>query len=74
MARLNTKMQERLEPRRIDTAIAEIVKKGYPVKQLDKRIEFQFKSETVRFFPYSGWHTGKSVKDGRGLKNLLNQI
>lgn len=30
--------------------------------------------EIVHFYPYSGWHTGKSINDGRGWNNLYNQI
>ena len=33
-----------------------------------------FDNEKVKFFPYSGWHTGKSIKDGRGIENLLKQL
>jgi hypothetical protein len=33
-----------------------------------------FKNELVKFFPYSGWHTGKSIVDGRGIKKLLAQL
>jgi len=29
---------------------------------------------TINFFPYSGWHSGKSIEDGRGFKNLLKQL
>ncbi|NJL75313.1 MAG: hypothetical protein HC892_10045 [Saprospiraceae bacterium] len=28
----------------------------------------------IRFFPYSGWHSGSGIKYGRGLQNLLKQI
>ena len=37
-------------------------------------ISFMFKCHKVLFYPYTGWFTGKSVKDGRGLQNLLKQI
>lgn len=40
----------------------------------DLTISFRYNCETVLFYPYTGWFTGKSVKDGRGLRNLLNQI
>lgn len=38
------------------------------------RIEFYHNDELVQFFPYTGWHTGKSIKDGRGLSKLLKQL
>jgi len=50
-------------------------KKGYPITYLDEtRLEFVYKGETIKFYPYSGWHTGKTIKDGRGLQKLLNQL
>jgi len=32
------------------------------------------KGSLVLYFPYSGWASGKTIKAGRGLKNLLSQI
>ena len=32
------------------------------------------KGERVMVYPYTGWFTGKTVKDGRGINNLLKQI
>lgn len=75
MPRLNLNRQDDLEPVRLQYAISILKEKG--VKDLrwtDKEISFAFKSEIVKFFPYSGWHTGKSIKDGRGLNNLLKQL
>lgn len=37
-------------------------------------IEFEYKGHIVKYFPYSGWATGKTIKDGRGLDNLLKQL
>lgn len=37
-------------------------------------IEFEYKGHIVKYFPYSGWATGKTIKDGRGLMNLINQL
>jgi hypothetical protein len=75
MARLDTNRQMELEPKRMEYAIAEIQKLGYIVTQQGStQLTFQFKGHTVHFFPYSGWHSGASIKDGRGLKELLLQI
>jgi hypothetical protein len=75
MSRLNIERQRALEPERIDNAIKSIEDLGIPVQYEDKtKIGFIFKRYMVWFFPYSGWHTGKSIKDGRGLQNLLNQL
>lgn len=75
MARLNIDRQKKLEPVRVEKAIKEISKLGYKVKkETDVSISFVFKSNKIMFFPYSGWHSGKGIKDGRGLKKLLDQI
>ena len=77
MARLDTERQEKLEPKRMEIAIQSVMATGI-IKCLfnitDKSFEFNFKGQPVKFFPYSGWHTGKSIKDGRGLQNLLKQL
>ena len=39
-----------------------------------KEIQFNHKDELIKFFPYTGWHTGKSITDGRGIENLLKQL
>lgn len=40
----------------------------------DKEIRFEHKGETIKFFPFKGWATGKSIKDCRGIRNLINQL
>jgi len=75
MSRLDTERQRKLEPIRVEKAKNEINKLGYNIDIIgSNRIEFKYKDETVIFSPYSGWHSGKSIIDGRGLKNLLKQI
>lgn len=79
MARLDTERQERLEPKRMADAIESVQAMGYEIItniQIENKryFEFEFKGSVVRYFPYTGWATGKSIKDGRGLVNLLKQI
>jgi len=42
--------------------------------QDEHKLQFSFKDEIVTLYPYSGWHTGKSITDGRGINKLLTQI
>jgi len=73
--RLDKERQERLEPQRMADAIESIEAMGYePYKVNESLIEFYYEGSKVMFYPYSGWHTGKTIKDGRGLRNLLKQI
>lgn len=75
MARLNIDRQRRLEPIRIEHAVKRIQELGFEVIQRDNiKIQFIHMGHVVTFFPYSGWATGKSIKDGRGLERLLKQL
>lgn len=75
MGRLDRDRQGRLEPSRMDKAVTELSKLGYWIQyKSDTELRFVHGSEIIKFFPYSGWHTGKSIKDGRGLKKLLAQL
>lgn len=75
MARLDIERQARLEPGRIASTRKVIEDLGYVITYADTtRFEFTYNEETVKFWPYSGWHSGKSIKDGRGFNNLLKQI
>lgn len=75
MARDNIERQEKLQPLRIKVASDSIKKLGfYIINESETHIEFMFKNSKVTYFAYTGWATGKSIKDGRGLKNLLKQL
>jgi hypothetical protein len=75
MARLDIERQHQLEPKRMEFAINEIQKKGYNIVRCgETKLQFEFMGHTVNFFPYSGWASGSTIKDGRGLKKLLRQI
>ena len=75
MARLNTERQKRLEPERIEYAVRKIQELGYEITHRDDlMVQFTHKGQPVTFFPYSGWATGKTIQDGRGLKKLLKQL
>jgi hypothetical protein len=73
--RLNQERQNELEPKRLEYAKEQITKLGYAIDfENDTMIRFLFKGHPVSFFPYSGWHSGSTIKDGRGLQKLLKQI
>lgn len=73
--RLDKEKQAVLEPKRIEFAIKELREYGIVAELVsDREVQFKYNNEVVRFFPYSGWYSGKSIKDGRGLHNLLKQI
>jgi hypothetical protein len=75
MPRLNQERQKELEPERIDYAIRVVENTGCRVHyRSGTEIRFMFNKHEVRLFPYSGWHSGKSIVDGRGIDKLLKQI
>jgi hypothetical protein len=73
--RLDQEREKKLQPTRVQHALKKLFEIGIEPITIDStKIVFEFKGEKIQFFPYSGWHTGKSIKDGRGLKNLLKQL
>ena len=73
--RLDQEREAKLQPVRMDKAFIAISDLGYNVTQVDEReLFFTYKNETIKYFPYSGWATGKTITDGRGLNKLLKQL
>jgi hypothetical protein len=73
--RLDQERQKKEEPKRMEFAKKEIERLGYAITYQDAtRLEFVYADAVIKFFPYSGWHSGKTIKDGRGIHNLLKQI
>lgn len=67
--------QEALEPKRFEYAVKQLEGKGVQITaQTDRQIEFLHNGQKVTFYPYTGWHTGKTIKDGRGIHKLLKQL
>ena len=72
---ISNTLRKELQPRRMQYAINMIEKAGCTITfQDEKEIIFQYQGERVNFFPYTGWATGKSIKDGRGIDNLIKQL
>lgn len=69
-------MRNAKERERLEYAVNQIVELGHTCRWNEghKCLQFEYKGSMVRFYPYKGWFTGITVKDGRGLRNLLKQI
>lgn len=75
MARLDIERQGELQPKRMEYAKEQITKLGYKIEyETETEIAFLYEGKVVKLFPYSGWHTGQTIKDGRGISKLLRQI
>lgn len=73
--RLDKEREKTLQPKRINFAIQELEKLGIKILLVcDTRIDFEYKGNKIEFYPYSGWHTGKGIKDGRGWEKLKKQL
>lgn len=59
----------------MNSAMRTFTKMGLnPVKVNEAKITFEFKGKPISYWPYSGWASGESIVDGRGIKTLLNQL
>jgi hypothetical protein len=73
--RLNQEREQLLQPARMKACKEKLESLGFVVEQVgDTQLVFMFCASPVRFWPYSGWHAGKYIKDGRGFDHLLKQI
>lgn len=63
------------EPSRLAYAKSQLEAAGHKVVVADntKLIIFH-KGSKIQFYPFTGWHTGKGIKDGRGIKVLLRKL
>lgn len=75
MARLNQERETHLQPIRMKTCQQKLEELGFDVTVVNHTLlTFIFNGKKVMFYPYSGWHSGSTIKDGRGFKNLIRQI
>lgn len=75
MSRLDQQRQDELQPKRLSFAKNALIKMGYDiVKETESELNFIHNGQLIKLFPYSGWFSGKTVKDGRGINNLLKQL
>jgi hypothetical protein len=67
--------RKKIESERLQSTAKKLESLGFEIWDItDKKIQFYYKESLVTFYPFTGWHTGKSIKDGRGFNNLLKQI
>ncbi len=67
--------KKKIQKERWEFAISELTDLGIDIYyESISEIRFEHQGQIVIFFPYSGWHTGKSILDGRGLNKLLTQL
>jgi hypothetical protein len=68
-------LRNKLEPRRVEYAVEQLKKAGKQIHFQDHNtVQFWHNDNLITLYPYTGWHTGKGIKDGRGIANLLKQL
>lgn len=73
--RLDQEKEAKLQPLRMAFAKKYLIGLGFEIiEETDKRLRFIFRGEKVTLYPYSGWFSGKSVHDGRGIMDLISQL
>ena len=73
--RLNQEREQELQPKRMEYAKQKIQEKGFEIHEENSLyIKFVYRESEITFYPYSGWATGKTIKDGRGINNLISQL
>lgn len=72
--RLDQEREERLQPTRLQSCKEKLESMGFIISSDDVKMKFEYKGGNVLFYPYSGWHTGRTIKDGRGFGHLLEQL
>ena len=73
--RTNKEREQELQPVRIETCKQTLENLGFEITFEDKTsLKFLHNGNTITLFPYSGWHTGKGIVDGRGFGKLLKQL
>lgn len=74
--RLDQDREHKLTPTRTEAAISALEKLGKYIERDDEKkcVYFIHNKEMITYWPYSGWASGKSIVDGRGLENLLKQL
>lgn len=74
MSHIESKKAEQ-QPKRLEFAYEELNKRGFEIHyHSDTTLKFMYKGNEISVFPYSGWFSGKGIKDGRGIHNLLKQL
>lgn len=72
---ISREKREKVEPARFGYCVRKLTALGFELTTRNTReISFTYKGSTVVLYPFTGWFTGKTVKDGRGIDNLVNQL
>lgn len=72
--RQDKEREAELQPKRIEYVCHELSKRGFEFVTDETTVVFEYKGAKITIYPYSGWFTGKTVCDGRGVEKLFKQL
>ncbi len=73
MSKLKEREKE-LSPNRFSYAKTKLPEFVDIIEETDTSLVFIWHGCRVTIYPYTGWFTGQTVKDGRGIHNLIKQL
>ena len=72
---IRTERRAQKQPLRLEYAKKQIEVLGFKVfDENQSSFKFEFKGHTIIFYPFTGWASGKTIKDGHGLATLIKQL
>lgn len=68
--------QKAVQKQRLEFASMRLEESGIDIlgSSSEYQLLFIHQGHKVYFFPYTGWHSGSTIQDGRGIENLMKQI
>jgi hypothetical protein len=61
-----------VEPSRTEYAIKQLKEKGHVVRVSDEQLLVV--NGYIKFWPFTGWFSGKGIGSGRGIRNLIKKL
>lgn len=70
------KLKERqaIEPNRFEYAIDKLMEAGHRVGKNPEDSRSIIVNKYVRFWPFTGWYSGKGIGSGRGIHELIKKL
>lgn len=74
MKELRLKERQSVEPRRFEYAIRKLQEAGNTVDEDFEDDKLLVVNGYIKFWPFTGWYSGKGIGSGRGINNLIRAI
>ena len=68
------KEREAIEPSRLEYATDKLMEDGHRVGLSPDDSKCLIVNGYIKFWPYTGWYSGKGIGSGRGIHNLIKKL